>query len=173
MNLSGILFFVGRAARFALGVCAVYAVVRTVWLRVKRERIDWKRELVWLAFVLYFAALCEIIALRGGAGDARSAQLVPLRTTLRELRAGAWAFAYHVVGNMIWFVPLGIFAHRKGAVRAILIGAGVSVGLEILQWLLMTGVTDVDDVILNALGALAGCIIWKLMNKMRGKTRLI
>lgn len=167
MSISGILFFVARAARFAAVVSLVYALVRLAWLRVRRLRFDWRRELVRLLFVGYFAALAEIIALRGGSGGVRAVQFVPLRTTLGELQNGAWAFAYHLVGNMIWFVPLGMFLGGKGALRAFLTGAGVSLGLEILQWLLMTGVTDVDDVILNALGALAGKIFLSALQKWK------
>lgn len=166
MNISGILFYVMRAARFSAVVCTVYAVVRAVWLCTKKCRVDWKRELIRLMFIAYFAALTEIIALRGGVGNTRTLKLSPLATTMSQLRAGAWAFVYHSVGNMIWFVPLGAFLHRKGPLKAMLVGAGVSMALEFLQWLLMTGVTDVDDVILNALGALIGCVVWKILNRI-------
>ncbi|MBQ9951103.1 MAG: VanZ family protein [Clostridia bacterium] len=167
MGLSGILMYVMRAARFALAVGAVYALGRWLWLRAKGEKPGWVRELVRLLFVVYAAALVQIIALRGGAGDARAVQPVPLRTTLGELRAGLWPFIYHLVGNAVWFVPLGMFLHKKGAVRALLFGAGVSAALECLQWILGTGVTDVDDVIINALGALAGCLLMRLGRRNR------
>lgn len=171
MGLSGILMYVMRAARFALVIGAVYALGRWLWLRAKGEKPGWARELVRLLFVVYAAALVQIIALRGGAGDVRAVQPVPLRTTLGELRAGLWPFIYHLVGNAVWFVPLGMFLHKKGAVRVLLTGACVSALLECLQWTLGTGVTDVDDIIINALGAVMGCIFCRIWSKMVGKIR--
>ena len=165
MNLSGIVFYVLRAARFALAVCAVYAAARAVYLKAKKRPVNWKRELVNLLFAAYFAALVEIIALRGGTGNTRQLRPVPLRTTIQTMKEGLWPFVYNFVGNLMWFVPLGMFLHRKKPVCAMLIGAAVSMVLEMLQWLLMTGVTDVDDVIINALGALAGNYIAKIRNR--------
>ena len=167
MSISGILFFVGRAARFALAVCLIYAVLRLLWLKIRKRRFDPKHELVRLAFVAYFAALTEIIALRGGSGSVRALQPVPLLTTLGEIKNGAWPFLYHLVGNMIWFVPLGMFLGRKSVLQATLTGAGLSIALEILQWLLMTGVTDADDMILNALGTLTGWVLIQLLKTTR------
>ena len=163
MSVSGILFFVGRAARFALVVSLVYAALRLAWLKIKRRRLEWKHELARLASFAYFAALVEIIALRGGTGGTRAVQPIPLLTTLGELQNGAWAFVYHLVGNMIWFVPLGMLLGRKSLLQATLTGAGVSAALELTQWLLMTGVTDADDMILNAIGAMVGWCVMKLL----------
>lgn len=165
MGLGGILFFVARAVRFSLAVCAVYAVCRLIFLAVKRHTPDWRRETVNLLFVAYFAALVEIIALRGGMGETRELRLVPLHTTLGTLKDGPWAFVYNLMGNLIWFMPLGMFLHKKKPLRAMLIGAAVSLSLEALQWLMMTGVTDIDDVIINALGTFIGAIFMRILNK--------
>lgn len=167
MSISGILFFVGRAARFSFAVCLMYAACRAVWLKMKKRRFDFRRELVRLVFVSYFAALVEIIALRGGSGSVRIVRAVPLMTTFGEIKHGAWPFVYHLVGNMIWFAPLGMFLGKKGPLRALLVGAGVSLVLEALQWLLATGVTDVDDVLLNALGTWIGYFFSKACAKWR------
>lgn len=162
MSFSGIVFFTARAARFALIVCLIYACFRLLWLKMQKRRPNFKHELIRLAFTAYFAALVEIIALRGGSGSTRALQPVPLLTTLDEIKNGAWPFLYHLVGNMIWFVPLGMFMHGKKAHRALLTGAVVSLILEILQWLMASGVSDVDDILLNALGTLAGYILAKI-----------
>ena len=167
MNLESILFFVARAARFSLAVCAVYAPVRLLCLKAKRQRPDPKREFVRLLFVAYLAALAEIIALRGGPGDTRELRPVPLQTTLRTMSDGLWPFAYNLVGNLVWFVPLGMFLSRNHPLRAMCVGAVASLTLEILQFLLKTGVTDVDDILLNALGALIGALIMKLWNQSK------
>ena len=40
MNLSSIVFYVLRAARFALAVCAVYAAARAVYLKAKKRPVN-------------------------------------------------------------------------------------------------------------------------------------
>ena len=161
MSLTGILIYCLRAATFAAVVCGLYALV--CWLRGRKLRPG---RLVALA---YLAALVQITVIRGGVDWAQlmtatrnEPRLVPLRTTLEELRAGAWPLIYHVVGNLAWFVPLGVLLRRKNALAALLAGAGASVCIELMQYLLMTGVTDVDDVLLNALGTLLGWALARL-----------
>ena len=64
----------------------------------------------------------------------------------------------NVIGNVAVFVPLGYFfsrAYRKGIPAATLCGACLSVFIEICQ-IPMARHTDVDDVILNTLGAFIG-----------------
>ena len=162
MSLSGILIYCLRAASFAAVVCALYALV--CWLRGRKLRPG---RLVALA---YLAALLQITVIRGGVnwGQVMTAtrdapRMVPLQTTLEELRAGAWPLIYHVVGNLAWFVPLGALLRKRNALMALLAGAGTSACIELMQYLLMTGVTDVDDVLLNALGALLGWSLARLM----------
>ena len=155
MIVSHILFYSLRAAAFAAVVCALYALV--CWLRGKRVRPG------RLAALAYLAALIQITVIRGGANWAEvlnatrdAPRLVPLQTTLEQLRAGAWPLVYHAVGNMCWFVPLGMLLRKRSALAALLTGAVLSIFIESMQYLLMTGVTDVDDLIFNALGSLMG-----------------
>ena len=170
MSAAGIARYVVRALGFAGVVCACWAAARLILLRRRGAGIDVRRELRLLLRTGYLAALAEIIALRGGSGSVRALRLVPLQTTLEELRAGAWPFAYHEAGNMIWFVPLGMLLGRKRPLwQAAAVGAGVSLALELAQWILRTGVTDVDDVLLNALGALLGAAAVRLYHSLRGR----
>ena len=162
MRLTGILIYCLRAASFAAVVCALYALIN--WMRGRRVRPG---RLVALA---YLAALIQITVIRGGVDWTQvltatrdAPQLLPLRTTLEELRAGAWPLIYHVVGNLAWFVPLGVLLRRRSGLVALLAGAGASICIELMQYLLMTGMSDVDDVLLNALGALMGWGLARLM----------
>lgn len=159
MSLEGILLYCARAAGFAAAVCAVYAL--GCLLRKRKPRLK------MLLGMAYIAALLQITVLRGGVdwrnllSASRILRPVPLQTTLEELRRGAWPFIYHVIGNTAWFAPLGILLRRRGWGTALLAGAALSAGIETLQFLLATGVADVDDLILNAAGALAGWLLAK------------
>ena len=161
MSLSGILIYCLRAATFAAVVCALYALV--CWICGKGLRPG------RLAALAYLAALIQITVLRGGVDWAKLMtatrdlpRLIPFETTLGELRAGAWLLIYHTLGNLAWFVPLGVLLRKKSALTVLLTGAAVSTFIELMQYLLMTGVTDVDDVLLNALGALLGWALTRL-----------
>ena len=169
MSAAGVAQYVARALGFAGAVCGIRMAIRLARWAATGGRPDWRRELRLLLQTGYLAALTEIIALRGGPGDVRALQPVPLRTTLEELRAGAWPFAYHVAGNMIWFVPLGMILSRRRTIwQTLAIGAAVSLGLEAMQWMLGTGVSDVDDVLLNALGVLLGAALYQAL---RGRSK--
>ena len=163
MSLRGILLYTSRAVAFAAVVSAIY--VLGCWLR--KRKVRWER----LLGVAYMAALIQITVVRGGVnwaqvfgGGRDMPRLIPLRTTLSELDGGAWSFTYHTLGNLMWFAPLGWLLRRRKPRAALLAGAALSAGIELMQFLLMTGVTDIDDVIFNALGALLGwgiAGIWK------------
>lgn len=165
MSIQGIAFYTLRASAFAAAVCAVYALI----CKLRGRRIGWMR----LLGIAYLAALIQITVIRGGADWARvlaggraQPQLIPLRTTLGTLRSESWwSFVYHTMGNVVWFVPLGLMLRKRKPGAALLAGALLSAGIELGQYLLMTGMTDIDDVILNALGALAGWGIARIFRR--------
>ena len=157
MSLAGIVSLVIPAVGFALAAGAAWLLGR----RIARRAAGMRRETLLLILVMYLSAATEIIALRFGEPPVtRTVQLIPLRTTLDALMQGAWPFVYHVAGNTLWFAPLGMLLPalrpRMRSGRVLWAGALLSAVLECAQWLLATGMTDVDDVILNALGAALG-----------------
>ena len=166
MSLNGILIYCLRAAAFAAAVCGFYVLLCLVQRRLVR--------LQRLLALAYLAALVQITVLSGGVDwkavfehGRHAMQLVPLKTTLGELRRGAWPFIYHVIGNMIWFVPLGFLLGKKKWYWPLAAGAAASVGIELMQYILITGMTDIDDVILNAFGTLIGWGIGRIIRKKR------
>ena len=167
MSFGGIWELLRPALLFALGCAALWALLRRALLRGERKA---RREALYALTVFYLAALVEIIALRFGRPAARIApQFVPLRTTLEQWRAGAWPFVYHVVGNLTWFMPLGLLLPllRPSARwrQALLVGAGLSLLVEGYQFLFGTGAPDVDDLLLNALGTLLGYGLSRLIRR--------
>ena len=167
MNFKGIALYSGRALAFAALVCLLYGA----YCLLGKKKLSFGR----LFAVGYLAALIQITVLRGGVdwqkvleGARTMPQLIPLKTTVNEAKSGLWPLVYHTAGNMGWFVPLGMLLRRKRPLRVLIIGAALSAGIEIMQFLLMTGMTDIDDVILNALGALAGRTLMKCIKKKNG-----
>lgn len=83
-------------------------------------------------------------------------------------------YSRQMIGNAIMLLPLGIFipllnrTRRKfsGFFAVLLIAFIVSVGIEVLQLATNYRSTDVDDVILNTLGACAGFLLYQLMRSL-------
>ncbi len=72
------------------------------------------------------------------------------------------------IGNMAVFIPIGLFPallfRAAKWYRSALIGCGFSVFIEVSQYFVMRQ-TDIDDVILNTIGALWGYWLFLLMKR--------
>lgn len=83
------------------------------------------------------------------------------------LRRGDWfAFSYLFTGNIIWFVPFGMYLQYMGKSRKLLLtalyGFGFSFCIEAMQYVFGTGFSELDDLVLNTFGAWAGAVLVKL-----------
>ena len=72
------------------------------------------------------------------------------------------------LGNMAVFIPMGLFPallfREARCYRSALVGCGLSVFIEVSQYFLMRQ-TDIDDVILNTMGALWGYWLYLFFKK--------
>lgn len=160
-----------HALFFGLAAGAVWLILRLIILRRPMDR----RGRIHLLTVVYLAMVLEIIGLRLGLQPIRPLSqpphLAPLQVTLNQWRHGPGAFVYHVCGNLLWFVPLGLLLPmlRPGCrwFHALAAGAALSVTVELLQYLLGTGMPDIDDVLLNASGAYLGWLGFWIFNRRR------
>ena len=80
------------------------------------------------------------------------------------------------LGNVIMFVPVGIFTctftKAKCPYRYIYIIPLISVAVEITQFVLSTGIFDIDDVFLNTLGGAVGVCIFAVIYRLKNKDML-
>ena len=162
MRIAGILRYTLSALLAGAAACAALWLLRHWGGRRTADHGGARRMLM----VGYLAAVTQIIGLRLGLqhmrwlGGLGALNLFPLRTMLGTWQAGTWPFVYHTLGNLGWFAPLGmLLGWLKPSLRAwhaLLSGALLSLALECAQLLLGTGAPDVDDILLNALGALLG-----------------
>lgn len=175
MSLQGILLFSFRAAALAVPVTFLFCLVRFFLLHQKKQRPVFQKELLYALLCFYLTALIQITIIRSGITFEQllttkrsweTIQLVPVIHTLAELKNGLWAFIYPVVGNMIWFVPLGILLPLanpcwKKALLLCLTGCVLSFTIEVCQWIFGSGISDIDDILLNTLGTLAGYLLFQ------------
>ncbi|MBR6377584.1 MAG: VanZ family protein [Oscillospiraceae bacterium] len=88
------------------------------------------------------------------------------------VRRANWGyFSYLFVGNLVWFAPAGFLVGLGGGKlrQAALAGFGLSLLVETLQFVLGSGVTELDDLILNTAGALLGFAAASLYMFLRSK----
>ena len=165
-------------ARYSLSALIAAIIVCAAWIAIRRVRGRrlCRADAPALLLAGYLAALIQITALRVGlvtpAPFSGEVNLIPTAPLQRALALGAWPFAYNVLGNILWFLPLGLLLRGLGPhlgwPKALLVGAGVSAAIEVTQLILGTGTCDVDDVALNALGCLLG---WALGGWIRRRFR--
>lgn len=141
------------------------------------------RFLAWLLFgfyvisMIYFLFFAEIMG-RTMAVQEYHYNLEPFKEIRRFLvyyrKLGFWPVAVNLVGNVLAFVPFGLFfpllsRRSRSFVKVTLISCEVSISVELIQLLTRVGSCDVDDIILNTLGGMLGymCfrIVWAVYKK--------
>lgn len=73
-----------------------------------------------------------------------------------------------VIENVIIFIPFGIYLKMIGIdnKKTILFGFAVSLLLEVSQYVLSVGASDITDVITNTLGTLIGVLFYNISIKL-------
>lgn len=158
---------------------AAEAALALVWtalrgaLWIRRGKIDWKREALLLLMYVNLAVLLRITFFPMARADGRvqplvlyTAALWPPRINLVPfVRLGDFAFRrellLNVIGNVLMFIPSGIilpilYKKLDGFGKTVAAGAGISLCIELLQLPFSVRSSDIDDLILNTLGAAIG-----------------
>ncbi len=123
---------------------------------------------LFIIFVCYAAVLLKIILFKYGLGAGmRSWNFVPFRFVLALLHpeTSIDVALKNVLGNFAIFIPLGVltpvlFRRFDAWWKPTLLGLCVSALFELLQGVFGLGATDVDDLLLNTLGAAAGSAVY-------------
>ena len=85
-------------------------------------------------------------------------------------RVGNWRyFTYLFGGNLAWFAPAGVLVRLRGGRlwQAALAGLALSLLVETGQFVLGSGVSELDDLILNTLGAVLGFAAASLLRERK------
>jgi len=145
--------------------------------------------LLYSVFVLYAIVLFVFLLKTWDFFDAnreihRSINLVPLHSIINYLLGedivGRGFSFMNVFGNIILFIPLGIYLpllvrDKRMGINILWIFL-ISLSVEITQYIFGIGASDIDDVILNTLGGFIGIAIYKgllYLFKDENKTRLV
>ena len=179
---------------FQITYPALVAAISLVWVLIrgsiaaKQRRLDWKRELQLMLVYICIIVVARFTFFPFGTVDGKVQPLVfdaalmfPPRINLLPLvylldYEVLWEAKLNVIGNVTMFMPIGIvwpvvFKQLNTHGKVIAAGAGFSLAIEILQLPFFDRVTDVDDLILNSLGFVAGYGIYLLVKKVASLCR--
>jgi glycopeptide antibiotics resistance protein len=142
------------------------------------------RNLTWMVFVLYACILVKMILFKRPPGyylnhflrnydwdmivyNFKRANLVPFKTILLFIksRLAMRDIVGNLLGNILGFIPFGILVpmlfKQIATLRNVLIGALLlSLIFEVIQLIFVLGSFDVDDLLLNTIGAAIGYYIY-------------
>ncbi len=156
---------------------------------MKKETKKVIQKIGLVLFFLYILTLIYFLFFAEGYGRVLEVEreyrynLVPFTEirrfwTYRE-QLGFFAVFTNIFGNVIGFIPFGfilpvITGWTRNAVFITAAGFSLSLFVEVVQLITRVGSFDVDDLILNTLGALLGYILFEICNRFRrwlhGKT---
>ena len=139
-----------------------------------------KRTVVSLIFIIYLLVLGYHLFLSDMLGRREVAEgyrynFVLFKEIIRYITnmkaIGFKLVLLNLAGNIVAFVPLGIFVSyflnnsRYTFIKTILFGLILTVSVEGIQLITRVGICDVDDILLNFIGVVIGAVLVKLFSK--------
>lgn len=170
----------------------VFVMISIIWILVrficysKTKKFDWKRE---VQLILVYICIVVVVRFTFFPFSKVNGKIQPLifdfikmfdfRINLIPL---VNLFDYeikremliNIIGNTTMFMPLGIvwpivYKELNTHKKVIAAGVGFSLIIEILQLLFYDRVSDIDDLILNSLGFVAGYLIYLFVKSAKRK----
>lgn len=143
--------------------------VRIAFLLGKHQKIVLYKELFMLAFVIYILMLFYIVTFHDDS-KIGTTNFVPFKEIFRY-QFGSHLFFKNIVGNLLLFVPFGIFIpfyiNSRKLSPVLLLAIISSLAIEITQSKIGR-VFDIDDIILNVVGGMIGYIIYRFLDSIKG-----
>ncbi|MCO7175314.1 VanZ family protein [Sporolactobacillus kofuensis] len=129
-----------------------------------------------IAFILYlFTLIFLTLFTHNYYTYGKSSNLIPFSSVRLMLRSGSSAlFIKNIVGNVILFLPLGIFLpmiirSKQRFAWQLSLGCMVSAVIELCQYFFAARIFDIDDILLNTLGTLIGWLFFMIVQTLRRK----
>ena len=143
----------------------IFSIFRYFSLTNSRKKIKIYEEVNNFLFIIYVFLLANIISY-GELNISNGFNLVPFKEITRYTLFSD-LFMLNIVGNIVLFCPLGYFMgyyiKSKKASLIMMLSAVISVIGEVLQH--YVGRTfDIDDIILNVVGALIGYLVYETLH---------
>ena len=139
-----------------------------------------QHNLTRILFAVYFLILVWILLFKMSFSldelyKNRSINIIPF---IGSVLVNGRIYINEIINNILVFIPVGIYIcmlkEDWSILRKISVGFFISLGIEVLQFILAIGATDITDLIGNTLGGIIGIGVFYLFSKLfKNKTNKI
>ena len=145
----------------------IVITLRVTYLIEHKEKFVLYKELFSLSFIIYILCLFQVVTNQDVVSWATN-NFIPFKEILRY-EFGSKLFVRNVIGNMVMFLPYGLFASiilrpkKSYIIMFLVLVASISI-----EWVQMAigRVFDVDDILLNFLGGMLGYFLYVMLVKI-------
>ncbi|MDD3048438.1 MAG: VanZ family protein [Bacilli bacterium] len=142
----------------------VLVSVRLAYLIGNKQKIIIYKELLTLIFVIYVLILFYVVTFQDESYG--TTNLIPFKEMLRY-DVGSKLFFKNIIGNIVLFIPFGIFVsyfiHNRKFLPIFFLSLVSSLSIELTQSKIGR-VFDIDDIMLNVMGGILGYFIYLLLD---------
>lgn len=145
-------------------VMTIVITMRITSMIMNKEKVYLYKDILALTFMIYVICLFYVVTFQDVSWS--TSNFIPFKEMFRY-RMFSYMFFKNVIGNMIMFLPYGFFVSyflnlKKPSVMMFL-SFIVSITIETIQ-LVIGRVFDVDDILLNVIGAMLGFGFYNLLH---------
>ena len=171
MMLESLSRTIGNVFAFSLPMvvisCVILTSLRLYYLYKTKTPFVFYQELFMLSFIIYILCLFQVVTFQDTTSIG-SNNFVPFQEIFRY-SFGSRLFLKNVFGNLLLFLPYGFFVSTylksEKPFEIIVLTFIASLSIESTQ-LVIGRVFDVDDILLNLLGGIAGYYLYSFVQKI-------
>ena len=146
-------------------VSVIVISLRVTYIIKYKPKIIFYKEMIYFGFILYILCLFYVVTFQDVSWS--TSNYVPFKEMFRY-SFGSRLFFKNVVGNMLGFFVAYILKLKKVWIMSLL-SLIVSLTIETIQSIIGR-VFDVDDIILNVIGAILGFLVFKIVYFLKLKS---
>ena len=146
--------------------------IRLTYLIYNKQKIVFYKEILMFCFIIYILLLYYIVTFQDNNYGTNN--FIPFKEIFRY-NISSSLFLKNVIGNILLFIPFGIFVtyyvKSKKIYPTLFLSILVSISIEFAQSVIGR-TADIDDIILNTVGGILGyflyCCWYKIVKKVPG-----
>jgi len=146
----------------------ILTIIRLAYLINNHKRFQFYNEAMLLLFITYILLMFELVTVKD-INVASGFNLTPFKEIFRYDIDSA-LFIQQVLGNIIIFIPFGFFASyyikTKKYIYLLIVSLISSGIIETVQYFIGRSF-DIDDIILNLVGATFGFLVYLILNSLK------
>lgn len=146
---------------------AIIIILKLTKVFIHNDKFIFYKEVYSLLFIVYILLLYYLLL--GTENASSGMNFIPFKEITRY-SIGSKAFFYNVIGNIVLFIPFGYFVSdylkAKKTHQILIVSTLISLTAELIQYKIGRAF-DVDDIILNVLGAILGFMCYISIRAMK------